>query len=280
MEEQERRQRELREKLARAQSSNAQGMYSRETMFGPVDDYVERRRPLTRLFFSVYDNLGGLIVVNLLTFVLTLPLLFVLLIMLQHPRSVGVFLPLLIVGLIAPPAWAAASSYCAKVVEAEPHALRDYLTDYRRFSGRAILLALGQWIVGGALLYATGWYLGQHVAALKTIGVVSLYLFLFWALTSLYLWPLLVRGYRWRAIVRNAVVLVLAAPVRSLGILLFLAVCSIVFIATGIGVVVLFFSLWAMLPNQALILTRERLEERSARNVKKSERAAENAARP
>jgi hypothetical protein len=33
---------------------------------------------------------------------------------------------------------------------------------------------------------------------------------------------------------------------------------------TGIGLAALVFGLWAMLPNQALVLTRERLEKRSS----------------
>ena len=44
-----------------------------------------------------------------------------------------------------------------------------------------------------------------------------------------------------------------------------LLVLSIILTITGIGLVVLAFALWAMLPNQALVLTRERLERRTAR---------------
>jgi len=166
--------------------------------------------------------------------------------------------------LIAPPAWAAASSFCAKIVEEQMHPLSDYWGDYRRFAGKGILLAVGQLAVGAMLIYATGWYLGQPGPA-KFVGIVSLYAFIFWALAGLYVWPLLVRGYSWRAILRNAGVLVIAAPLRSAGILFVLLVLSVILGITGIGLVVLAFALWAMLPNQALVLTRERLERRTAR---------------
>ena len=44
-----------------------------------------------------------------------------------------------------------------------------------------------------------------------------------------------------------------------------LLILSGILVVSGVGAVVLLFSLWAMLPNQALVLTRERLEARSAR---------------
>ncbi len=269
----EQRQRELRERLARAKISNVQGLdrpdrpEDPDAIFSPLDDYVERRRPITRLFFSVYDNLGALMAINLFTFALTLPLIVVLSSLLNalatHKRT-ALLLPLVAVALIAPPAWAAASSYCAKTVEQQPHSVTDYWRDYRRFFARGILLAVGQWAVGYLLFYAMTFYLGQRVVPLKLIGIVSLYLILLWALMSLYVWPLMVRGYRWRAVVRNAFVLVVAAPLRSISILLVLLIIGGLLAITGIGLVLLVFALWAMLPNQAMVLTRERLEKRAA----------------
>src|SRR5437588_12607386 len=81
VQEQERRQRELREKLAQAKIQNVRGLEEdSNSIFGPVPDYVEKRRPITRLFFSIYDNLGVLMAVNFFTFLFTLPLIFVLLV--------------------------------------------------------------------------------------------------------------------------------------------------------------------------------------------------------
>lgn len=268
MQEQEQRQRELRDKLAQAKISNARGLDNRpDAIFGPVPDFVEKRRPITRLFFAVYDNLGVLMVVNIFTFALTLPLIVLLLMLLSaasHHTNLIYLLPLVLLSLIAPPAWAAASRFCAKIVEEEMHPLGEYWSDYRRFAGKSIVLALGQWLVGAILVYATGWYLGQPSSGLKIIGIVSLYVFFFWALVGLYVWPLLVRGYRWRSLLRNAGVLVITAPFRSISILFVLMVCSVILGITGIGAVLLLFGLWAMLPNQALVLTRERLERRAA----------------
>ena len=263
----EQQQREQREKLAQAKIDNVRGLHGADAIFGPVDDFVEKRRPITRLFFSVYDNLGVLIAINFFTFVLTLPLIYALIVLYSaagHNKPVAPLLPLLVVGLIAPPAWAAASSFCAKIADEQMHPLGDYWRDYRQFLFKSIVLALGQWFVGGLLLYATGWYLGQPAVALKGVGIISLYALVFWALGGLYLWPLMVRGYRWRAVLRNAGVLVVAAPFRSASILFVLLVLSIILSVTGIGLVVLVFALWAMLPNQALVLTRERLERRAA----------------
>ena len=259
------RQRSMRERLAEAQISNAQGLQDRDALFGPVPDYEEKRRPITRLFFSVYDNLGTLMAINIFTFVLTLPFLVVLWTMLRSPRDVVVLLPLLLLfGIIAAPSWGAASSYCAKTVEGEMHTLRDYWSEYRRLFGKSLLLALGQFVISGALLYAMGWYIGQGAGPLKIVGIICLYLFIFWNLIGLYLWPLMVRGYRWRAILRNGLVLVAAAPVRAVGIMIVLVILSIILLITGIGAVLLLFGLWAMLPNQALVLTRERMEKRAA----------------
>jgi hypothetical protein len=267
VQEQEQRQRELREKLAQAKIRNVRGLEENsDAIFGPVPDYVEKRRPITRLFFSIYDNLGVLMVVNFFTFLFTLPLLFVLLVInnvAAHHQAVSYLLPLLLLGLIAPPSWAAASSFCAKIVEEQMHPLSDYWADYRRFAGKGIVLAMVQLAAGAILIYSTGWYLGQPGPA-KFVGIVSLYAFIFWALAGLYVWPLLVRGYSWRAILRNAGVLVIAAPLRSAGILFVLLVLSVIMGITVIGLVVLAFALWAMLPNQALVLTRERLERRTA----------------
>ena len=139
MQEQEQRQRELREKLAQAKIHNVRGLEENsDAIFGPVPDYVEKRRPITRLFFSIYDNLGVLMVVNFFTFLFTLPLIFVVLVINNaalHHQAVSYLFPLLLIGLIAPPAWAAASSFCAKIVEEQMHPLSDYWGDYRRFAG-------------------------------------------------------------------------------------------------------------------------------------------------
>ncbi len=261
----EQRQRNQREKLADAQISNARGLQGADSLFGPVPDYIEKRRPITRLFFSVYDNLGSLMLVNLFTVLPSIPLFVVLLVILQHPTlALGLLVPLLLTAAIAAPAWGAASAYCAKTVEAEPHAVGDFWRDYRRLFGPSVLLAYGQWLISFALAYALVWYIGRPAAALKIIGVTCLYLFFFWNLLGLYLWPLMVRGYRPRAILRNALVLVVAAPVRALGMFVVLIVLSLILLATGIGIALLLFGLWAMLPNQALVLTREKLEKRRA----------------
>jgi uncharacterized membrane protein YesL len=282
VQEQEARQRELREKLERerqqrdrlaeAKIQNVQGLHNPDAIFGPTEEYVERRRPITRLFFSVYDNLGSLIAINVFTWILSFPLVLLLYIALTgggrtksgQSGLTTLLPPLLIIGfLIGPPAWAAAAKFCARVVENEMHAIGDYWRDYRHYWLRSIGLAVGQWIVGAILVYATGWYLGQR-GPLLFVGIVSLYAFLFWALASMYVWPLFVRGYSWRAILRNAGVLVISAPIRTVGLLIFLVIVSVILLLTGVGGFLLLFALWAMLPNQALVLTRERLEKRAA----------------
>lgn len=285
MQEQELRQRELREKLERerqqreklanAQIHNAQGFRDPDAIFGPTEEYVERRRPITRLFFSLYDNLGGLLIINVFTYALSLPLVILYYLALfnggkpvrggHSGSSLSLLLPpLLVIGfLVAPPAWAAASCYCTRVVENEMHTIGDYWRDYRRWWVKSVILAVAQWIVGAVLVYATLWYLGRG-GPLLFVGIVSAYAFIFWALGGMYIWPLLVRDYSWRAILRNASILVVTAPVRSVGILLFLVVVSFILSITGVGAFILLFSLWAMLPNQALVLTRERLEARAA----------------
>ncbi len=266
VQEQEQRQRELREKLAQAKIHNVQGLQDPDAIFGPVPDFIETRGPVKRLFFSIYDNLGTLLVINFFTFLCTLPLIYVLVMIVSTARSKSpVFLlPLLVLGLVAPPAWAAASSYCAKVVEEQMRSVGEFWQDYRRFALKAIVLAIGQWLIGAVLLYATGWYLGQAAVVTKVIGLVSLYALVFWAMAGLYVWPLMVRGYSWRLILRNAGVLVIAAPLRSAIILILLLIFSVILTVTGIGLAALLFGLWAMLPNQALVLTRERLEKRAS----------------
>lgn len=260
----EQRQREMREKLAQAKIDNVRGLHDADAIFGPVDDFVEKRRSFARLFFSVYDNLGVLMVVNLFTFLCSLPFIYMV-VALVRSKTPTILLPLLVLfGLVAAPAWAASSSFCSKIVEDQMHPLTEYWSDYRRFILKSAMLFIGQWAIGVILVYATGWYLGQPTIVFKVIGLVSLYALLFWALAGLYLWPLMVRGYRWRAILRNAGVLVVAAPFRSASIMFVLIVLSAILSVTGIGLIVLVFALWAMLPNQALVLTRERLERRAA----------------
>ena len=267
------RERQQRDKLAQAKIQNVQGLQDADAIFGPTEEYVERRRPITRLFFSVYDNLGSLLVINVFTYALSFPFVILFYTFLfgggkgKHSGSALSLLlpPLLVLGfVIAPPAWAAAAKYCARVVENEMHAIGDYWRDYRHYWLPSIGWALGQWIVGAVLGYATFWYLGQRGPFL-IVGVVSLYAFIFWGLAGLYVWPLVVRGYSWRAVLRNAGILVISAPLRTVGITIFLLIVSVILAFTGIGAFLLLFSLWFMLPNQALVLTRERLEQRASR---------------
>lgn len=251
----------LRERGARLKQRQA----SPNAIFTPLEDDKRPRRPIVVLFFAFYDHIGSLIALNLMTFAVSLPFLIVLLGILGGHFRIEFLGPLLVGLVIAAPAWAAASHYCAKVVEDNSlPSLRDFWRDYRTFWGRAVLLALGQTAVTFALAYVTVWYAGQHVVLFKVLSIISLYLLLFALLMGLYLWPLMVRGYRWRFMVRNAFVLVAAAPLRTLGIALVVYVLGAFLAVTGIGLVVFVFALWAMIPNQAIVITREQLEAKAA----------------
>ncbi len=258
----EQRQRDLRERVTRLKER--QGQASPGAIFTPLDDDRPPRRPSVVLFFSFYDHIGGLILLNLMTFAVSLPFLVVLLGVLGGHFRIEFLGPLVVGVVIAAPAWAAASHYCAQVVEdTSAPSLRDFWRDYRAFWRRAVLLALGQAVVTVALAYVTIWYAGQQVVLFKVLSVVSLYLLLFWLLMGLYLWPLMVRGYRWRPLLRNAFVLVAAAPLRTIGVALVVYVFGAFLAVTGIGLVVFVFALWAMLPNQALAITRDDLEAKA-----------------
>ncbi len=74
----------------------------------------------------------------------------------------------------------------------------------------------------------------------------------------MYIWPMVVRGYRWRSVLRNAFVLALASPVRTIVILVILLILTAILIVIRIGFFFMLFSVWALFQNELFIYLRNK----------------------
>jgi uncharacterized membrane protein YesL len=213
-----------------------------------------------KCFSDLYDNLGGLILLNAITAVLCLPFVSVMWVMVNLINKGGlILLPLaLLTSLLASGAYGALSSFTGQVVEGEPRYLIDYWNRGRRVFWRSWVGFLLQIAITAVIVINIYFYTRQPSMGFKLLGALLLSVLLVWILASLYIWPMIVRGYRWRSILRNAFVLALAAPIRSIIILIILVVLSAVLIGIGIGIFALLFALWATFQNELFVYLRDK----------------------
>jgi uncharacterized membrane protein YesL len=208
-----------------------------------------------KLFGTLYENLGTLILLNIMASAQIAVGLFLGLLVGGVFGSAGVALFFIVVfgGLFGAPA-AAGMFHFARALYAEDEMARvsTYIQGMRTFAVQSWILLALQAVSGGLLILNLRFY----ASAGGLVGSVLIMLFLLltavWAMAGFYAWPLLVRSMGWRLLLRNACFLALAAPLSSLGFLLVLAALSGLLLITRAGVVIFLFALWAVVETAAL----------------------------
>jgi uncharacterized membrane protein YesL len=213
-----------------------------------------------KCFSDIYDNLGTLILLNAITAVACLPLFFVSYAMIKLADKGGlILLPVaLVASLPAAGAYGALSSYTGQIVEGQPRYLTDYFQRGLRVFWRSWLGFLLQCAITAVIVINIYFYSRQPSTFLRLVGVLLLSVLLIWILASLYVWPMIVRGYRWRSILRNAFLLSFAAPLRSFIILVILLILSAILIGIAVGAFALLFALWATFQNELFVYLRDK----------------------
>lgn len=212
-----------------------------------------------QVWSDFYDNLGSLIMLNLLTSLLALPLAFGLFVVIRTVSHGGLLLlpVVLVIGGTGPAAYGALCGYMARITEHELHSMSDYWAEFRRNFWRSWLTFLGQTGLTAVLLVNIHFYLVQASAVLHVFAFVLLSLSVVWIMANLFVWPMVVRGYRWQAVTRNAFVLAVAAPGRTALFLAIGFILSIIFIVSGAGVVFFLPTLWVLLSNELFVRLRD-----------------------
>jgi len=208
-----------------------------------------------KFFWDAYDNLGRLISVNILWFIMTLPLILIFAFRLRLSRGffLVLFFPFAIVSILA-----AVSVFYITFLVAEGkkiEIIREFFAGMKRFLYKGILLG-----ILSLLFFIAGVFDLQFYASLKTSVILSailvgigIWLVLMGILIQNYLFPLLVqKDLSVSEILQNTIYLVLDNP--NFTFLIFLQ-ALILFFVLGIslcGIPVLFISLPALLYNEAL----------------------------
>ena len=213
-----------------------------------------------KCFGDLYDNLGALILLNAITAFLCLPLISVVWVMLKLLSTGGlILLPVaLLASLPAAGAYGALTSFTGQIVEGQPRYLSDYFQRGRRVFWRSCIGFLIHAGITAVIVVNIVFYSRQPSLGFKVVGILLLSVLLIWALASMYIWPMIVRGYRWRSVLRNAVVLAMAAPFRAIVMLIILLVLSAVLIGIAIGVFALLFAVWALFQNELFVYLRDK----------------------
>lgn len=173
---------------------------------------------------AVYDYAGTTLVASLIAFVVfytALSLFFAGVLSLATPRrGAGVLMigwTLLLSPLILGPLTAGLFALTRAMFRRDDPRVRDIWDGIRRYARPALALAYFQTLVTTILLGDVIFLLSRPGAVLKVIGVLMAYVLLFWLMTLVYQWPLLVdRATPMLVTLRNAAVLALANPFYTL----------------------------------------------------------------
>jgi uncharacterized membrane protein YesL len=228
-----------------------------EPLMEPSEAIEIKRGFFKTLFGTFYDRLGGLILLNLaVTVQLGLGVLlgFLIAALLHAPPLLFLILVVLGGGLFAAPAWAGLFNYVRAISDPDSlSSFRDYTDGMRRYARRSWVLLAIQAGSGALLALNLYFYASIHSVIGLALEFLILLLLLVWAMAGVYVWPLLVRDLAWRALLRNALFLALAAPFSTVAILLSLGVLSLLLTyVTRVLWTVALFNIWALTENVAL----------------------------
>lgn len=177
-------------------------------------------RSLRLGFGAAYDYAGTSLVASLIAFVAfytAVSMLFAGALSLTTPRRVeGALLigwTLLLAPIILGPLTAGLFALARAMFRRDDPHLRDILEGARRYARPAWALSYTQTLVTTILLGDVAFLLARPTAVLKVAGVLMAYVLLFWLMTTVYQWTLLVdRATPLLLTLRNAAVLSLARP--------------------------------------------------------------------
>lgn len=177
-------------------------------------------RSLRLGFVAVYDYAGTSLVASLIAFVLfytAVSMLFAGALSLATPRRAqGALLvgwTLLLAPIVLGPLTAGLFALGRAMFRRDDPHVRDIWDGARRFARPAWALSYTQTLVTTILLGDVVFLLARPSAFLKVVGVLMAYVLLFWLMTTVYQWTLLVdRATPLLVTVRNAAVLALANP--------------------------------------------------------------------
>lgn len=208
-----------------------------------------------KLFGTLYEHLGTLILLNIAVSVQVAIGLFLGLLLggLAGKSGLGLIIIFVVTGVAGAPAVAGMFNYArALYVEDEAAQIATYVRGMRQFARRSWILLALQALSAGLLFLNMRFY--ASVGGLPGSVLIMLFLVLtaIWAMAGFYAWPLLVRGMGWRLLFRNAFFLALAAPASAIGFLIALTVVSALLVVTRAGAVIFLFAIWAVVETAAL----------------------------
>jgi hypothetical protein len=227
-------------------------------------------RTLFRGIREAYDFLGSVLAMSALVAVVALPLgsgVFALVLWFQErsgvsaARSPGaaILLALVIVGALTGPLLAGCYGLARQIVGREDPGLGELFREARLRWRSGMALGALQTGVALVLLADAVFFASLRIAGLRWLSVVFIYAMLFWGLMGVYQWPLLVDDRagggsppRLRAVVRKSALLVLDNFALSLVLGLVGLLFTIVCVATGAGLVLLWAGTLAFLQTTAL----------------------------
>jgi hypothetical protein len=163
-------------------------------------------------------------------------------------------------------AWATSGMFWGvwQALAAEEIGLADFIRPGRTRLKQSAALLLVQLAVSGGLVLNVVFYLGLKSGLGLVLSVVFGYGLILWLLACQYQWPLLMAGLAGlirrddggtpglMSVLRNSLVLVIAAPLYSLSLWIVQMVIAVPLSVSGVGLVLVTPALWAFVSSQAL----------------------------
>ncbi|MFH1219079.1 MAG: hypothetical protein V1694_01325 [Candidatus Eisenbacteria bacterium] len=219
-----------------------------------------------RFFWSSYDNIGRLVVLNALWFAMFPVVTYVwfrLIPLAGFARLVSTLLVALLTHSFASSGVFAAA---ARIVRREPTTIRQFFGDGRRYYARTLVLSVVFGFVFYLLFLSIRFYgrieVGHGVLGFFLAGI-QIWILAFCVLMQVYLWPILfTKDWELRRVIKWSAILVVLQP--GLTVLLFLQVFGlfVLLCITGVGIAVLASSLVSLFLATTL---REVLREMDAK---------------
>ncbi|HEY3267678.1 MAG TPA: hypothetical protein VGM37_12180 [Armatimonadota bacterium] len=187
-------------------------------------------------FSAVYDYLGTSLAVSLLTFVVVffaLSFLYVGLQRLPDPklRAVGAMMTavvLLAAPIVLGPFMAGLYTLARAMFQRDDPHIFDLFRGARKLARPAWALCYAETVITSVLVCDTLWLISRPSTAIKAAGVGAGYILLFWLMTAVYHWPLLVeQGKPLGTTLKRGVLLALANPFYSLAFALLTLVMTL-----------------------------------------------------
>ena len=223
---------------------------------------------------NVYDNLFPMVGMNVIWFILTVPLVFFIL---GLARLLGIILdqaftifPVLAIAILMPsPASIGIHNYASQQVKDERVEFALFWSGLKALWWRAsVLFLIG--VVADILLFVNMRFYFEAGGVLRYVAILWFYAFLLWSMMLLYMNPLLVEqsDKSFRLLIRNAFLLCLDNLVPSLIILIILFLVSVLSAGIGLLLVLVAGCYIAFAETQAVSAYLEKIRSRTAKSSK------------